>query len=117
MPQMIATNDKNDIFLDQEGNISMISGIDAVLQACEHAAKAQLGEMIFSVNQGIPNFQTIWRGGEANISQFDSALRTAILSVDGVIRITSLDISVSQNQLTYRAVINTIYGQVISNGV
>lgn len=117
MPQMIETNEKNDIFLNEGGNISMISGIDAVKQACEHAAKAQLGEMIYSSNKGIPNFQTIWRGGEPNIPQFDSALRSALLSVEGVIRINSLDISVSQNQLKYTAVINTIYGQVVSDGV
>lgn len=117
MPQMIATNENNDIFLDQNGNISVIFGIDAVLQACEHAAKAQLGEMIFFDNQGIPNFQTIWRGGKPNISQYDSALRSAILAVDGVVGIESLDIRTENNALIYRITINTIYGQVISNGV
>jgi len=114
---MIATNQNNDIFIGQDGNISMIFGIDAVLQACEHAAKAQLGEMIFLDDQGVPNFQTIWRGGNPNISQFDSALRSVILAVDGVVGIESLDIKVDKNQLTYSITINTIYGQVISNGV
>jgi hypothetical protein len=117
MPQMIATNSKNDIFLDQNGNISVIFGIEAVLQACEHAAKTQFGEMIFLDNEGVPNFQTIWRGGEPNISQFDSALRSAILAVEGVVGIESLDIKDDKNQLTYSITINTIYGQVISNGV
>lgn len=117
MTQIFATNKDNDMYIDNNGNIAVLSGIDAVMQACEHAAKAQLNEMIFSTESGVPNFQTIWRNGNANISQYESYLRSAILAVDGVTNIKSLDIRIDKNSLLYTAVINTIYGEGIANGL
>lgn len=117
MIQTIATNEKNDIFLDANGNISLIYEIDAVLQACEHAVKAQFDEMIFSSTSGVPSFQTIWRGGEPNIAQYDAALRRAILSVPDVLEIRSLDIIVEENTFKYEATINTVYGISLFSGI
>lgn len=109
MSQNLAINSNYDLYLAEDGNIAMNSGQDALLQACQTAAQAQLGEMVLSINTGVPNFQTIWQSA-TNIAQFEASLRRAILSVAGVIEIAELDTSVSNNTVFYRAVIRTIYG-------
>lgn len=111
----ISTDTNNDIYIGTNGSLSTSSGIDAVLLACEHAAKTQLGEMIFAVDQGIPNFTEIWNG-TPNILQFDAYLRRAIVAVDGVESVTDLQIYTSDNKLTYQATIQTIYGTGAING-
>jgi hypothetical protein len=115
MPTTFAGNENNDLYIGPDGNLAIFTGIEAVLNNCATAAKAQLGEMIFAVDQGIPNFQTIWVGNP-NIPQFESALRTTLLGVDGVIEILDLDVQISNNILTYIAVINTIYGRGTFSG-
>ena len=117
MTQTFSVNEFNDIYIGEDGNLSLSFGLRAVEQACEQAAKTQLGEMIYQTNQGIPNFQTIWSGGNPNIAQFDAALRVAILAVNGVTGIQSLNISASNNTLSYTAQINTIYGPGTLNNV
>src|SRR5579872_2417176 len=110
MTQMIATNDQNDLYLDQSGNIAIVFGIDAVQQACENAVKAILNEMIYASDSGVPYFETVWRlAGDANLAQYEAVLRETILSVSGVNGIQSMNISISNNHLSYSATINTIY--------
>jgi hypothetical protein len=117
MTKTISVNKLNDIFIGDDGNISVSYGIDAVTQACEQAVKTQMGEMIFQTTQGIPNFETIWSSGRSAIPEFESALRSTILSVQDVSYIKSLDINFSEGNLTYMAVINTIYGEGTINNV
>jgi hypothetical protein len=117
MTQTLAVNSDNDLYIGEDGNIAIFSGAQAVLQACEQAAKTIAGEMIFQDQDGIPDFQTIWRGGSPNLNQYETALREAILSVQDVTNIESLSVSISNHTLFYNAVINTIYGAVIANGV
>jgi len=111
----ISTDTNNDIYIGANGSLSISSGINAVLLACEHAAKTQLGEMIFAVDQGIPNFAEVWNGAP-NILQFDAYLRRALVAVDGVESVTDLQIYTSDNKLTYQATIQTIYGTGAING-
>jgi hypothetical protein len=115
MAKTLSVDNNNDIFIDNSGNLSISVDQDALLQACAQAAKTQLGEMVLATNQGVPNFQTIW-AGSPNVVQYESALRNAITSVTGVIDILSLDISVSNNVLSYTATIQTIYGTGAING-
>lgn len=116
MTKMIAVNDQNDLYIGPDGNLALVFDIEAVKQACEHAVKAILNEMIYNSNNGVPYFETIWRlGGSPNLSQYEAAVRATILAVDGVTGIQELDISINNNQLSYSATINTIYGQVLSN--
>lgn len=117
MTTTISVNESNDIFIGNDGNISTSSGIDAVMQACEQAAKTQLGEMIFQTTQGIPNFETIWSSDRSAIPEFESALRSTLLAVQDVGYIKSLDIKFDDGKLIYMAVINTIYGEGSINNV
>ncbi len=105
----------NDLFLGTDGNLAQTRDLAAVLQAAQHAAQTQLGEMIYAVDQGVPNFDTIWNGAP-NLSQFDAFLRRAILAVGGVRQVLEVDVRTERNTLNYRAVIQTVYGTAVLNG-
>jgi hypothetical protein len=115
MSLMLAVNSKNDLYLGADGNLARSADITAIMQAAQHAAQTQLGEMIYATDQGIPNFDIVWNGSP-NRSQFDAFLRRALLAVDGVQQIRELDISAAGNVLSYRAVIQTVFGTAVLNG-
>lgn len=115
MTQTFSTDDKNDLFIGLDGRLSVSKEINAVMAACETAAQAQLGEMIFAIDRGVPNFQTIWQSSR-NIAQFEAYFRRSILSVDGVKSIKEFSSSVDGGVISYTAVIETIYGEGQING-
>lgn len=109
MTTTLAADADNDLFLDGTGVLATRSGLRAVLQVCEHAAKTLRGEMVFATDQGIPYFTTVW-GGSPNRPQFEAALRRALLAVPDVLDIVELETQSSGNVLSYRVTIKTIYG-------
>lgn len=115
MPTTFATDKNNDLYVGVDGNLSIATGLEAVLAVCANAAKSQLGEMIYSVDQGLPNFQTIWKGSP-NYPQFEAALRKTLLAVAGVLRIENLVITNTNNILKYRVTIVTTFGAGALNG-
>ena len=115
MTRVFAVDENNDLVIAGNGNLSISTELDAVLQACEHAAKAQLAEMVLAVDEGVPNFQTIWNGSP-NVPQFEAYLRRQLQNVTGVIEVTEINTTVSNNVLSYTATIRTIYGQGAING-
>lgn len=115
MTRTISADSNNDIFIGTDGSLSTAEGIEAVLQACAQAAKAQLGEMLFAADQGLPNFSVVW-SGSPNPRQYEAYLRQTLLAVPQVTGIQSIEISVSNNTLSYSAVINTTFGAGALNG-
>jgi hypothetical protein len=115
MTQTFATDSNNDLYLGNDGNIVIDNNLLAVRDICANAAKAQLGEMVLAVDQGIPNFQSVW-SGNPNIAQFEAALRTTLSNIENVVRIIELDTQINSDILSYHAVILTTYGQIIING-
>jgi hypothetical protein len=115
MTQLLAVDENNDLYLNRTGNIAISRNLEAVLQACEHIAKAQLLEMVLAQERGIPNFETIWNGSP-NVAQFEAYLRRNILTVEGVIDILELETSVINNILAYNITIKTVYGLGVVNG-
>lgn len=111
----LAVDSTNDLFLSPEGNISVSRDLFAVMQSAQHSAQAQLGEMMYAIDQGVPNFQTIWESS-ANVAQFEAYLREAIVQTPGVVEVKELDTVVQANQISYTAVIATIYGTGTING-
>lgn len=114
MVKTLAVDSNNDLFIGASANLAVVTGLNATLQTCAHAAKAQLGEMVLAVNRGIPNFQTIWKGAP-NFSQFENALRNALRNVNGVIEVLDVEITVTDNILSYTATISTIFGEGVIN--
>lgn len=115
MTTTFATDENNDLFLDNSKNITVLTGLPAIIAACETATKAQLGEMVLATKSGIPNFQTIWIGSP-NYSLYVDYLRNTLAGVPGVLQVSSLDVSVSQNVLSYTAMIHTVFGTGEING-
>lgn len=115
MTATFGTDDTNDLYLGADGNIVLLSGIEAVAEACETATKAQLGEMLLMTTLGIPNFQTVWRG-VPNFAVYTSFLRNTLQNVNGVQSVESLELKAQSNVLSYVATIKTTFGTVSLNG-
>ena len=103
----IATNANNDIYLDATGNLAMVSGVAAVQQDCEHAMKAQLGEMALFLTSGMPTLETVWANWRP--LQFEAAARRTLLAVPGVVAVKAFSITRSAGVATYTATIQTEY--------
>lgn len=115
MTRVFTVDTNNDLVISGDGRLAISSDLEAVLQACEHVAKAQLGEMVLAVDEGVPNFQTIWQGAP-NIVQFKAYLRRELQKVVGVQEVSALEASISNNVLSYTATIKTIYGEGVIDG-
>lgn len=115
MTRVLAVNAKNDLFIGADGSLATAAGLDAVMQACQQAAQTQLGEMIYSTEEGVPNFDAVWNGSP-KVAQFEAFLRRTLLAVPDVTGIVSLDTLVAANRLSYRVEIQTIYGTGTING-
>lgn len=113
--KVISADSNNDIYIGPDGNLATATELQAVIQAAEQAVKTQLGEMIFAVDQGLPNFSAIWNGAP-NTAQFEAYLRQTLLAVEHVIGIQEVSITVANNVLSYTATIETDYGQGALNG-
>lgn len=113
--RVFSADTNNDLYIGPGGSMAISTELQAVMQAAQQAAQAQLGEMIYAVDQGVPNFGTVWNGAP-NIPQFEAYLRRTLLSVEGVTGIESLSVSSSGNKLSYVVTINTIYGRGAMNG-
>lgn len=116
MVKTFGTNLDNDIYIGRDGNLSVLTGVDAVVAACRSVSLAQLGEEVLTQKNGIPNFETIWIGSP-NYLLFQNYLRQNLLAVPGVLEVESIQISTTGNTLKYTATIKTIYGTgELSNG-
>lgn len=109
MSQVFAVDANNDLFIASDGNLARASGLAAVLQAAEHAAKTLLSEMMYATDQGIPAFETVW-SGSPKLAQFEAYMRRALLAVENVTDVTALTAATSGDALSYAATIHTTYG-------
>ena len=117
--QTFAVNTDNDLYIDGNGNIAIVTDLQAVLQACKQAALTQLGEMVLQTNLGIPYQTAVWVG-VPNIPVFEGALRAAWLSIQGVTGVLELVTAIRPytipgttntiTALSYSATIDTIFG-------
>ncbi len=115
MTRVLQVDGNNDIFIDPSGSLAVATGLQAVMDACAQAAKTQLGEMMFAVDEGVPNFAAVWNGAP-NVNQFEAYLRRALLAVPDVLSVVAVTITTAGNVLTYQATIQTIYGPGAING-
>lgn len=101
--------DKNrKLFIDNSGNIAQVTGLAEVVQNCETAMRAQLGEMYYNADSGIPTRGTVW--DTYRPLQYIAAGRVTLAAVDGVIGIKSFTVDLTDGVFTYTAEILTIYG-------
>lgn len=115
MTRILATDQNNDIYVGADGHLAVKTGIDAVMQACEHACLAQLGEMVYAVDRGMPTMAALW-SGQPKIGLYEAAIRSQLLAVKDVVRVLDLSVGVSGDAFFYHAKIETIYGTGELNG-
>lgn len=115
MPTMFAVNENSDLFIGPDGNLAIITGLEAVQQLVEHRTKTQLGEMIFATNQGIPNEEITWNGAP-NLQQLEIAIRTTITNTPDVITINEFNIQQINDTVVYNVIFETTFGQAAING-
>lgn len=105
----------NDVYLDSNGNLSLSTGIQAILENCSQTAKTRLSEVVLNTELGLPYFTTLFVGVPL-IYAFNAALTSALLTVNGVLTVPSVITTQEQNTFYYTAYINTTYGSGEING-
>lgn len=115
MTRTLSSDSNNDLYIGADGSLAVASGLSAVLQVCAQVAKTQLGEMVYAVDQGLPNFAAVWNGAP-NLGQFESYLRRNLEAVPDVVRVDSVTIDAEGDALVYQATIVTTYGPGAING-
>ena len=107
----------NDLYLDELGNIAMVSDLEALKNVIENVLRTQLGELQLNTQKGIPYFQTIF-SHQTNVQYWKAYMVEAIENIDNVIRCESFEIDINneKNLLTYNSTIKTIYGDIFING-
>lgn len=111
----LMVNENNDIFIGDDGSLAVARDIYAVQNSSTQAAKAQLGEMMYITERGLPTFDVIWNGSP-NPAVYEAWLRRTLLECPGVHEVRSLTVSVSGSDLKYSATIITDYGEIAING-
>ncbi|OWK36889.1 hypothetical protein [Fimbriiglobus ruber] len=115
MVQTFGTNLSGDIYLGADGNLAVLSGIQAIAGACVTACRTQLGECVLQTGVGLPNFQTVWVG-VPDYALWQSYLQNTLLAVEGVTAVQSVNLTALDNVLRFTAEIQTIYGSTVVNG-
>ncbi len=111
----LSINERNDIFLNDDGNIATSTGILSVLQNCQTAVQMITGEALYQSASGIPAFETIW-SGSPNFQQAEASIRATILRVENVTNINSFDYVANNNIFSYNMEIQTVFGTEILEG-
>ncbi len=107
--------DDNGDRVTKNGLFVYLTDIDAVKQTCEQAVKQQLKELQYDQTKGIEYFNNVFTG-TPNFQLFEAQARNQILNVDGVIGVSSFTYEQVDNELSYNATIQTIYGNGEING-
>lgn len=115
MSRVIAVDANNDLYIGPDGSMATAEGLQAVMQAAQQTVQTMLGEMIYAVDEGVPNFDVIWNGSP-NVAQFEAALRRTLLAVENVTGVPSISTVIGAGAISYQATIQTIYGPGVLNG-
>lgn len=109
------TTETNDLVLGGNGALSILTDIQAVTQSAKEYMQSRFAEMIHNVDQGIPFDALVW-GGTPNIAQFEAAGRARLMQVPNVLRVSEFTARLNGDILSYRATIQTPWGEVALSG-
>lgn len=104
----------NDIYIGTDGDLAIVSDLDAILQNCRTAMQAQRGEMQYDTTRGMPNRDTVY--DRYLPAQFVAAGRATLAAIDGVVSVDAFNVTRVDDILAYSATIKTIYGTGVING-
>lgn len=111
----IKTDDTNDLYLDELGNIVFARDVQALQQVISNNVKLQLGELQYDITRGVPYLETIF-GENPDVNLWESYMQDAVEKVNNVIRIESIESTITDNILNYEIIILSTFGEVKING-
>lgn len=100
----------NDLILDGDGRLLIVTDARAVASDARSAMQAQRGEMVLAMAEGMPTLEVAWSGYRSG--QFEAAARAVLLRVPGVRTVETLTTSREGEVLRYDATISTDFGPV-----
>lgn len=115
MTRTFFVDGNNDLVIGEDDRLSIVDGLTAVLQNCEHVAKSIRNEMVLAQGRGLPYFEAIWIG-VPNVPLWEAVFRSQILAVADVLAVVALDTRREGETLLYTATIQTLYGTGQING-
>ena len=77
MAQSFGLSSSNDLYLNSAGNLQIDTGLQALVDICLNVTRALLGEMVLTVNNGLPYFQAVFVG-TPNLAIFQAYLINAL---------------------------------------
>ncbi len=110
-----ATNSQRDIYFGTDGNLVIVTDLEACLESCKRAGLVALGELPYSLSRGTPFIDIM---DSKDLSLFEFYIRKMLLSVPGVTAVESVQFSVTERRIDYTAQVDTIYGSgPVTNGL
>lgn len=100
----------NDFTLNDRGELSLVTGVEAIGSDARSAIQAQRGEMVLALTEGMPTMETAWIGWRPMM--FEAAARDVLTSVPGVLSVPELTVQRVGGALVYHATIRTDLGMV-----
>lgn len=106
----------NDICLDGNNNLCMISGLDATMNVLKNVVRVNTGELQYNINKGVPYFQTIFTD-KSLLYLWASYLSVAIENTENVQSINNMDFEYdeAESKISYTAEILTTDGVGVLN--
>lgn len=98
----------NDIGVDVYGNIQMSADGSAVKDIVDAIVKTHRGEMQLAINRGIDYEKTVF-AHRMYLPIWESQVREAVLSCEGVVSIESFAYDIVDDELQYTIIIQTDY--------
>jgi hypothetical protein len=102
-----------DLFLDNAGNIAVISGPEAVAQDVACALKTFLGEVYFDITLGIPYFEQVL-GRAYSLPLIQALMNAQALGVPGVVQAQTEVLGYAGRRLTGNVKFIDTTGQILN---
>jgi hypothetical protein len=115
MSKLWAVNDNNDMFANANGTIALVEDEAGVDQDVKHALTSVLGEMIYSQQDGVDFYGTIF-APFPNVEAFIQSCRKNIRRKSNILSVNSFEVFKEDNIAKYETTITTSFGkQVITD--
>lgn len=111
----IATNSDNDIYRDSNGDLALLTDINALANISRNVVLTNLGEPEFNQQDGIPYFETIFTD-TPKIDLLQAAQIAALENLEDVNRVSNYEYEQSDGVYSYSLIEHTSFGDIQLNG-
>lgn len=110
----IRTDENGDWVFMADHSLEELADADAIAQTAAEFVKTLRGELIFRTDRGVR--WDVILGPNTNATLAQGYIRSRLLEVPGVVAVPALEVTIANNQLTYAATIETVYGEAVLDG-